>query len=78
MMEPMLGYTRGQVLTVKCLYHLDMFLGKVKHCSSGFILRTDKLQSGWGGTDLHSACLDSNNRFCLWQTVECLDIQERH
>lgn len=44
MMEPMLGYTRGQVWTVKCLYHLDMCLGKVKHCRSGFFffLRTDK------------------------------------
>lgn len=77
MMEPMLGYTRGQVLTVKCLYHLDMFLGKPKHCSSGFILRTDKLQWGWGGNNLYSACLDSS-RFCLWQIAECLDIQERH
>lgn len=44
MIEPMLGYTRGQVLTVKCLYHLDVFLGKVKHCTSRFILRPDKLQ----------------------------------
>lgn len=35
MMEPMLGYTRGQVWTVKL--QLGLSLGKVKHCSSGFI-----------------------------------------
>lgn len=86
MMEPMLGYTRGQVWTVTCLYHFDMCLRKVKHHLSGVFLRFFGLvfffwelanDKGGAGGNFCSACLLSNKWFCLQQLVEHLDIQER-
>ncbi|XP_050842052.1 DCC-interacting protein 13-beta isoform X2 [Serinus canaria] len=45
MIEPMLGYTRGQVLTVKCLHHLDMFLGKINFFKKGAEMFSKRMDS---------------------------------
>lgn len=67
MMEPMLGYTRGQVWTLK---HV--------HWKCKTLLFWGLINGNEGSMNFHLACLDYHDWFCLWQVVECLGVQERH
>lgn len=59
MMEPMLGYTRGQVWTIKL--QLGLSLGKVKHCSLDWsIYENWQMKTETNNPKLYSACLGSN------------------